>query len=93
MAKFLERLKPKTVEELDADLSRLQSEFQVGRFDTLMGEVYDNLNKAIEHAELSAKYGKVKKQKDTEELHTKRLEFLRALKAIRPHWKAAKEGK
>jgi hypothetical protein len=91
MARFLEKFKPKSIGDLESDLAKLNVEFNVGQFDTLMGDVYDKLNKAIEHAELKAQYGKVKKLKDTEEIYVKRLDFLRALKTLKPQWKAAKE--
>ena len=91
MTKFLDRLKPKSIEELESDLTKINAEFTPGRFDTLMGEAYDLLDKAIEHADVNLQYGKVKKKKDVEDVYNRRLGFLRALKTLKPHWKATKE--
>jgi hypothetical protein len=91
MPRFLDKFAPKSAEELESLLSRLKGEFSVERFDSLVGEVYGSLSKAIEQADVSHDLAKVKKL-STVEKAKQRLEFLKALKTLKPHWKGSKEA-
>ena len=89
MTRFLDKFARKSAEELEHDLARVAGEFNVKQFDSLMGEVYAGLNKAIEQADINHELEKTKKL-STVERAKQRLEFLKALKTLKPQWKGSK---
>ena len=91
MPRFLDKFAPKSAEELENLLAKIKGEFTVERFDSLMGEVYGSLSKAIEQADVSHELAKIKKLSSVEK-SKQRLEFLKALKTLKPHWKGSKEA-